>query len=249
MRYDIPKERNVVDRGLPKGVYAIEGRYRASIWESGSKLVWQRMFDTAEEATYQRQLELHGHKWQGLPRDPLGNFGFIYLITNNKTGKMYVGKKQLYFWDGPVGGFKCTNPHDEWWDPKAWRESDWKEYVSSQKELAEEIKDGNPWDFTYEVLEVCQDKLQLHLAEIRHQTNRNVLEATDADGNYLYYNKNIASMIFRPPFKKEELLKARFETLEKMREYYLKPRTCEDCDRVIPYGEVTCGCEKDRTDT
>jgi len=32
-----------------------------------------------------------------LTPDPDKFFGFIYLITNTDTGKMYIGKKQYFF--------------------------------------------------------------------------------------------------------------------------------------------------------
>ena len=242
------KSYNVKDRGMPKGIYKLKGdRWRASVWQEGGELIWQRTFDTQWEAEYHRQMFQHDHKWEGMEEGPY--FGFVYLITNRKTGKMYVGKKQLYFWDGPVGGFKCTDPSDEWWTPGAWQESDWKEYRTSQKELSAEIYSGEPWDFKYEVLHMCKDKLSLHLAEVGEQIQRDVLEATDEAGEYQYYNKNIASMVFRAPFKKADLVKVREESALKMRDYYLKPVLCPSCDRVIPYGEDNCGCSKDRSDT
>ena len=227
-----------------KGVYEKDGgkKFQAVIWEATTgRLTYHGSYGTFEHADYVRTTTLHGHHWhRSSILDADDYFGFIYLMTNVKTGKKYIGSKQLYFWDGPVGGFKCTDPKDEWFDRKAWRESDWRYYTGSSKEINMEISKGNVYDFRFEILEGYHNKLELHLGEIRHQQKCDVLEATDSLGNYLYYNKNISGCIFRPPYSLEEAKSLREKEVEDMRNYYLKPTPCGTCGKIIPFASSKC---------
>ena len=51
-------------------------------------------------------------------------FGFVYLISNKKTGKSYIGCKQ--YWHYKKG--------------KKHKQSNWKVYMGSSKSLTEDIK-------------------------------------------------------------------------------------------------------------
>jgi hypothetical protein len=199
------------------------------------------VFTTIGEASYMRKLKMDGHHWEGMiPNAMEKYFGFTYIITHKVTGKSYIGKKQGYLWNGPVGGFKCTDPMDKWWDPKAWKKNNWEEYTGSSEQLNLEMAIGNVWDYTYEILGYAKNKLALHLSEVGEQVQRDVLEAVDSLGNYKYYNKNIAGMLFRAPFKKEELVVTREKTLENMRNYYLKPDMCISCGVMVAFGNTKC---------
>jgi len=239
-------QKNYVAKELPKGVYARGTKkpsYQGVFWARKGRLVAVGTFTTPEEAEYKRKVAEYGHHWDNLdPEISKDAFGFIYKMTNKATGKMYIGKKQFYHWNGPVGGFKATNPTDEWWDSKAWKGSEWETYMSSSVEVLSAAVKGNPWDFTYEVIDYGTDKLDLHIAEVNHQMEEDVLERLDKDGEFLYYNKNVAGMLFRPPFKKAELSKVKETTVEAMRNYYLKPLICLSCGSVIPYGDTKCSC-------
>lgn len=226
-----------------KGVYKKpSSKYISVTWDKQQKCHYHGTYETPEEAQHARQMALCGHHWDKMPVDaPTDCFGFVYLITNKNTGKQYVGKKQFYLWSGPVGGHKCTAPLDPvWWDVKAWRKSDWMKYTGSCDELTVEMRKGNIFDYRFEVLAVCANKLELHLTEVMEQADRNVLEATDSNGEYLYYNKNIAGMEFRPPFKKEEAAKMIAADRDKIRNYYLKPNLCPKCKGILSYGSTKC---------
>jgi hypothetical protein len=73
---------------------------------------------------------------------------------------------------------------------------------------------------------------------------RNVLEALDSKGEYLYYNENIAGLEFRAPFLKSDMVAKRTESLEAIRNYYLKPALCPKCKRVLNYpgDKEDCKC-------
>ncbi len=221
------------NQGLPKGVYETKGKYRAKYW-TGNKLAnGGSGYGTPEEAEYTSHVIQHGHHWKDMNKE--NHWGFIYLITCRATGRMYIGKKQFLLWDGPVGGYKCTDLEDNWFDDGAWRNNDWKLYTGSQKDLNRDIRKGNIWDYKFEVLAMCKNKLDLHLAEVMFQMEADVLEALDDKGDYLYYNKNIAGQEFRAPFSKQDALTMRVVDEEALRNYYLKP----DLDgegHVLPYG-------------
>jgi len=194
------------------------------------------LYDTVSEAEYMAILGRFGHHWIGMEEGPY--FGFTYLITNKVTGKRYVGLKRFYLWAGPVGGYKCYDMESEWWDAKAWKPNNWREYTGSQKDLNAEIARGNVWDFRYEVLDMCKTVLDLHMSEVWHMVEWNVLEATDKNGDYLWYNKNIAGLEYRAPFRRCDVIEAQAETMEAMRDYYLKPNL-DIKGKVIPFGQST----------
>lgn len=225
---------------LPIGVYpADNGKYRAIAWEN-RKHYWSGTFDTADEAHYEQLVNSQDNHWEGMPPNSMeGAFGFIYRITNKETGKMYIGSKQFYRWAGPQGGYKVTDPLDDEFDPKAYVEHDWRYYTGSSVELNQEMAFVDKWEYRFEVIELCRNVLDLHLAEIRWQVDEGVLEALDESGQYLYYNKNIAGKLFRRSAPKENVLATKEETEEAIRVYYLKPRVCQ-CGSTIPYGTDRC---------
>lgn len=98
--------------------------------------------------------------------------GFVYLITDPK-GRKYVGQKKFWF-----GKSKKTR-----------KESDWKTYFGSSRELKEEVSRGNPENFRREILYLCQNKAEMNFLELKEQMDREVLFSDD------YYNGFIGSRI------------------------------------------------------
>lgn len=119
--------------------------------------------------------------------DPTQYESFVYLITNLKNGKMYVGKKVL--WSRPKG--------------KSTVESDWKNYWGSSDYLAEDIAKYGQTNFKREVLHWCFTRGDASYLEAKEQFARDVL------GSDLYYNKNILSTFFSAPGQKMERKKLR----------------------------------------
>lgn len=137
-----------------------------------------------------------GHHWiSGKVPDPVDNFGFVYLITDHLTDMMYIGKKQFFFWGGKGSAPSANDKQSDKWVAESWVDSDWKFYTSSSKILAPIIAERYD-DFTFEVLENCSSKLELHLREIYWQQKFNVLEATLPNGDREFYNQNIGSCEF-----------------------------------------------------
>tara|TARA_B110000914_G_C15467820_1_gene449137 strand:- start:694 stop:1134 length:441 start_codon:yes stop_codon:yes gene_type:complete len=109
--------------------------------------------------------------------------GFVYLITNNKSGRKYVGKK--LFW------FKKTLPITKTRKrrKRTLVESDWRKYFGSNKHLMEEAKTAEPGDYTREILHLCKMRGELSYMELVEQVERKVLLSDE------YYNGIIACRI------------------------------------------------------
>lgn len=237
----LAKEINWGVREYPKGVYGSKsGRFEARYWLKGGERIHIGTYDSPEEAAYRRHIEMYGHHWYNMPDDIHKYFGFLYIMTHRATGKKYFGSKQFVYWDGPVGGFKCTDRTNEWYDPKAWKEGQWETYTSSSKIVNKMIADGNVWDWNFEWVELCKDKLTLKMREMETQRHLNVLDATLPNGEYEWLNENIGGVAFRPPFRLDGLKETIEESKEALRNYYLKPKVCEDCGSVIPFGHREC---------
>lgn len=120
---------------------------------------------------------------------PEGYFGFVYLITNLKTGKMYIGKKQFNSYRSKkVKGKKNRKRYVV--------ESDWNDYWGSCEELKEDIKTLGEENFKRQVLKLCETKRDLTYSEVEFQIKNDVLTALDKKGRRLYYNSNIMSRWF-----------------------------------------------------
>jgi hypothetical protein len=120
---------------------------------------------------------------------PEGYFGFIYIITNLKTGRKYIGKKQFSSYRSKkVKGKKNRK--------RFVLESDWKDYWGSCKELLEEIKLIGSDSFKREIIKLCKTRGELTYSEVELQIKSDVLSALDTEGRRLYYNSNILSRWF-----------------------------------------------------
>lgn len=59
------------------------------------------------------------------------------------------------------------------------KQSDWKTYRGSSRELNEEIERTGEEDFTFEILEFCESKWMMNYEELRLQMLNNVMLRTD----------------------------------------------------------------------
>ena len=101
---------------------------------------------------------------------------FVYLITNNTNGKMYVGKK--------LAKFKTTKPPLKGKKNKrrGTKESDWKTYWGSNDYLKEDVVTLGEDKFTREILYMCPSRGVASYLEAKEQFERKVLLTDD------YYN-------------------------------------------------------------
>jgi len=135
----------------------------------------------------------HWRLAEGLEYNPSA-FGFIYEISNNSLSspKKYIGKKQCVskVKRKPLKG-KTRNRIDH-------KESDWKTYTGSSKELNEDIAKYGKENFTFTILEWCGSKWELGYKEIKRQIEQDVILSES------FYNGILNVRIGRPPkdFKK-----------------------------------------------
>jgi hypothetical protein len=134
-------------------------------------------------------------EYDSINKFPENCIGFVYKITNIKTGKFYIGKKSLYSnvrkkltkkdlaeYSGP--GRKPTKK-------LVTSESNWMDYWGSNKGILQEIKEEGTDSFRKEILKFCFNKKQLTYWEVHYQCINEVL-LTDKS-----YNDNVLAKFFR----------------------------------------------------
>lgn len=94
------------------------------------------------------------------------DYGFVYLITDLRNGRMYVGKK--LFWSKKTKQVKKKKKRFK-------VESDWKKYYGSSAELMEQVTAGGKESFKREVLHLCKSKGECNYWEAHEQFARRVL--------------------------------------------------------------------------
>jgi hypothetical protein len=111
--------------------------------------------------------------------------GFVYIVTNTISGRMYVGKK--------LARFKTTRykMHTQKNGKKIRKKirgavaSDWQEYYGSSDQLNRDVESLGREKFKREILYYCRSKAELNYIEAREQFARKVLESDQ------YYNGHI----------------------------------------------------------
>lgn len=96
-------------------------------------------------------------------------YGFVYLITNRATGRMYVGKK--FFWSKKTLPITKTRKRRK----KLLVESDWQSYYGSNVHLKEEVINQGDEMFHREILYLCKTKGECAYMEAKEQFDRDVL--------------------------------------------------------------------------
>ena len=118
-----------------------------------------------------------------LEKVPQDIFGFVYLITNLKTNKKYIGRKYFYSTRRiKVKGRKTRKV--------VRKESNWKTYVGSNKNLTLDIEKIGIKNFKFEILIMTETKGQTNYLEENIQHKMNVLT------NENFYNSSIGSRKF-----------------------------------------------------
>ena len=140
-----------------------------------------------------------GH-WTGEKVDSYHYFGFVYRITHIPSGRMYIGKKQL--WNSKKGygcSRRCTDRQSKDFKLKCWKESNWRVYKGSSpslKKFMEELNDES--QFKYEIICQCRSKSLLHYMELKILWDEDVMRIKLEDGvTYKYFNNSIGSIKFK----------------------------------------------------
>lgn len=111
-------------------------------------------------------------------------YGFVYKITNIKTMKMYIGKKQFY----SIRRKKIKGRKNRKWIIS---EMKWGSYTGSSEQLNEDILELGKDKFRFEILGIAYTKGQLNYLEEYTQFLMNVTESDR------FYNKSIGSSKYR----------------------------------------------------
>jgi len=131
---------------------------------------------------------------------PPSTFGFVYRVTHEPSGKIYIGKKVLQFTRKAkltkrdlalYEGEKGRKPSFK----RVVKESDWKTYYGSHKEILALIKDGKQEDFKREILTCVTTKKLLTYEETKALFLYEVLTKPNE-----YFNDNILGKFFRKDF-------------------------------------------------
>jgi hypothetical protein len=123
-----------------------------------------------------------GNTIEALPEDCVG---FVYLITNNTTGRQYIGKKLAKFSKTTYKVVKLKNGNKKRKKIRGKIESDWQTYYGSNIELNQDIQRSGAGNFTREILYYCRSKAECSYIEAREQFSRRVLESDE------WYNGHI----------------------------------------------------------
>ena len=115
--------------------------------------------------------------------------GFVYMITNNITGRRYIGKKLAKFSKTTYKVVKLKNGNKKRKKIKSKIDSDWQTYYGSNDQLNQDIKSLGADNFTREILFYCRSRAECSYIEAREQFNHRVLESDD------WYNGQIVCRI------------------------------------------------------
>ena len=127
---------------------------------------------------------------------PNNTYGFVYLVTHKPTGKAYIGRKILQFTKkvklgkkelASLAGVVGRRPSYK----LAVKESDWKTYYGSQKEIKQLLLEGKKDEFERAILKCTSTKKALTYFEIKYQMVYQVLEKPDK-----FFNDNILGKFF-----------------------------------------------------
>jgi len=128
------------------------------------------------------------------PVHPEDWFGFVYVIKNKVTGRIYVGKK--VFWNNLKKKLtktelaEQTGPGRKPTHKRVTKESNWITYWGSNKELLADIKELGEENFERRILKLCKSKKELTYYELHYQCKEEVLLTNT-------YNDNILGKFYR----------------------------------------------------
>ncbi len=123
-----------------------------------------------------------GNSINELPEDCVG---YVYLITNNVSGRRYIGKKLAKFAKTTYKVVKLKNGTKKRKKIRSKVDSDWATYYGSNIELNKDVEELGSANFTREILYYCKSKAECSYIEAREQFKYKVLESNN------YYNGHI----------------------------------------------------------
>lgn len=116
--------------------------------------------------------------------------GFVYLIEHKNTQKSYIGKKSYWSRTTKKVIGRKNRKH-------ILKESDWKKYTSSNKELQNWVKSDGIDKFKFTILMQCKTKRELTYYEVYYQFKYDVLKSKLNNSEYKFLNENIMGKFYR----------------------------------------------------
>ena len=116
-------------------------------------------------------------------------FGYVYCITNLKSGRKYIGRKNFQQHRKSRGSRR-----------KRTSESNWKAYYGSSKELAEDRKLLGNSTFRREIISLHTTGGKVNYEETRQLFLNNVLTESLDDGSPAYYNSNVLGRYYKKDY-------------------------------------------------
>ncbi len=156
----------------------------------------------------------YGHWISNIEFNSNEYFGFIYRITNKTNNRKYIGKRNFII--------------------KSKHYLDWQNYISSSREVKNDIKILGKTHFIFEILELCKTNAELSDREIDIQRQNNVLTSKLNDGSREFYNRSIHGIGFNTtgcPRSKNTC------SAVDGSKFYYNPATNE-CKRIIDLNNV-----------
>lgn len=120
--------------------------------------------------------------------------GFVYKITNLETGKFYIGKKNFFsVRNVPLNKTELSLLTDGRRSKKkrVVKESDWRTYWGSNKELLKDVEKFGKDAFDRQILTLCKTKKALTYYEVHFQCRYECLVSPSWT-----YNDNILGKFF-----------------------------------------------------
>ena len=115
--------------------------------------------------------------YQGTPVNelPEETVGFVYIITNNLSGRKYIGKKLAKFSKTSYKTVKLKNGTKKKKKIRNKVDSDWLTYWSSSEDLKADVAALGEDKFSREILRYCNSKNELSYYEAKYQFEYDVL--------------------------------------------------------------------------
>lgn len=143
----------------------------------------------------------NGETIKDISEFPPNTYGFVYKVQHIPSGKSYIGKKILYFTKKVKLGKKEIASYANVVGRKpayklAVKESDWKTYYGSQKQIKELLKESKEKDWDRHILKCVPSKKLLTYFETKYQMVYQVLEKPDE-----FFNDNILGKFYTKDFQ------------------------------------------------
>jgi len=109
-------------------------------------------------------------------KDFIDYAGFIYVIKEKSTGKLYIGQKTLKKGRRTRKGKKTRIKYVL---------PTWKKYYGSNEYIKQRVKEGNEDDYERHILCLCDSKVELNYIELKLQLDLHAIFSN------IYHNKMI----------------------------------------------------------